>query len=80
MSENQKALFKNGVPANLPAAALDALEWLQWLEGYAKRALVFSQPDTMQRLSRAIQALKKELKPHLPEQHETRKRKRKGAT
>lgn len=73
----QAALFINGKPANLPAAALDALEWLQWLHKYADKHLVFSQPDSQKRLTSAIRGLKKELKPHLPERYEKKARSRK---
>lgn len=63
---NRKATFHNGEPTNLPAAAMDALEWCEWLHKYAEKRLVFSQPDSMTRLAAAIEALKMELKPHLP--------------
>jgi hypothetical protein len=67
--ENEKATFKNGVPVNLPAAALDALEWLEWLRQYAEKHLVFSQPDSQKRLEKATRTLRKHLKPHLPHEH-----------
>lgn len=63
---NHKATFHNGEPTNLPAAAMDALEWCEWLHKYADKHLVFSQPDSMLRLAAAIEALKVELKPYLP--------------
>jgi hypothetical protein len=69
-----KALFNKGEPTNLPAAALDALEWLEWLYKYAGESRRVFAPRThdesMQRLGRAVRALKEKLKPHLPHQHE----------
>lgn len=62
----RKAAFHNGEPANLPAAAMDALEWCEWLHKYADKHLVFSQSDSMTRLAAAIDELKKQLEPHLP--------------
>jgi hypothetical protein len=73
MNDNQKARFNRGVPTNLPAAALDALEWLEWLHRYSDGIRVFSQKDSRQRLKGAIRNLKKHLEPFLPEEYEKNK-------
>lgn len=60
-------LWKEGEPTCLPAAALDALEWLEWLHDYSGRARVFSRYDSRGRLLSAIGALRKELQQQVPD-------------
>ena len=68
---SEKALFINGYPANLPAASLDALEWLlAFKEIMRERFTEDKYLEARDRLQRAIDALKQELKPHLPEEYE----------
>jgi hypothetical protein len=69
-TDQSKAVFRDGEPTNLPAAALDALEWLEWLHRYSDGIRVFSQKDSRQRLKGAIRNLKKHLEPFLPEECE----------
>jgi hypothetical protein len=60
------------VPTNLPAAALDALEWLEWFERFIeanKQKHVQPVAEYEKRLQRAKRALKKHLKPHLPHEN-----------
>lgn len=67
----EKAQFKDGEPTNLPAAALDALEWLEWLRGHSERTQYVFRHDTdsQERLARAVATLRERLEPYLPEQH-----------
>lgn len=65
-----KAKFIDGDPANLPAAAMDALEWLLWFQKYSARHPIFSLSDSKERLAGAIQNLERQLEPHLPEEYQ----------
>lgn len=73
MSRQPKALFIGGEPANLPAAALDALEWLELILSAQKRGkdLVMDKANQA-RLTRCVDTLKGSLAPHLP--YRTRRR------
>lgn len=67
----RKAIFRAGKPVNLPAAALDALEWLiafkQFMRENYREAKYH---EARVRLERAITALTDQLKPHVPERYE----------
>lgn len=62
MSENQQyqtPAFHDGEPANLEAAALDALEWMEWTEKILRLNYQGQRKNvTIYRLGRAIKALK----------------------
>lgn len=49
--------FRDGCPANLEAAALDALEWLQWLEILMNDNRFFSGHGWARNLARLRQAI-----------------------
>jgi hypothetical protein len=68
----RKALFRDGLPADLPAAALDALEWLDWLAGELTRP-AYLRPEYRglhERLARCAGELRRRLGPHLPGRYE----------
>ena len=64
--EPGRALFENGEPANLAAAALDALDWLDLLRDqgvlallfYANRLTATERDESAARLGRAIAHLR----------------------
>lgn len=68
---SEKAIFKNGYPQNLPAAALDSLEWLEWLErAISSGKIANNPPDTLSRLRRAVSFLSGFVGECLPEVYE----------
>lgn len=54
-----RAIFKSGVPANLPAAAMDAREWLEVMQLLMARDSRFAEDKA--RLARCIEAIDKYL-------------------
>jgi hypothetical protein len=67
----EKARFIEGEPANLPAAALDALEWLEWLRKHlAQNHAGVVYDEHRRRLALATDCLREHLAPCLPETYE----------
>lgn len=58
----EPARFVDGFPDNLPAAALDALEWL---EVFRHSPLLAKRPEDRERLERCVTALREQVAPHL---------------
>ncbi len=72
-AEIANARFLDGVPQNLAAASLDALEWMQWCQSMMpslphNRNTARELPRALERIGRAIQAMETYLAPHLPAQ------------
>jgi hypothetical protein len=68
----KRATFTHdGKPADLPSAALDALEWVRcWRDRGAAWALLTDEGKA--RVHRCIAALEEHLAPHLPHRFEAR--------
>jgi hypothetical protein len=67
----ETARFIDGEPANLPAAALDALEWLEWLRKHlAQQHHSATYDELRRRLALATDCLREHLVPCLPETYE----------
>lgn len=55
--------WENGMPANLNAAARDAMEWLLLIQGLNDAGRWrFSEPDSRDKLDACIDALRKQLR------------------
>jgi hypothetical protein len=66
--KTKRAVYHDGEPQNLAAAAYDSLEWLRWLQNHMTRPCLLGQEfnEERRRLRLAIESLEKELKPCLP--------------
>lgn len=65
MSEDP-ARYTEGVPDNLPAAAYDALAWLQLLKRRRQLSVNQLSPVGQQRFEACVSALERHLESHLP--------------